>query len=130
MIRSNLFLAVIVAGGALLGAPAHLHAATQAAPDAAKLDIALKTLPSPAGQDKFEVTLKDASGKPVTDVDVSLQLTMAAMPTMKSDVKMKLEEGKYTGTGQMSMAGAWNVTVTVKKDGKQIAEKKSTLTKQ
>jgi nitrogen fixation protein FixH len=130
MTRSNLFLAVIVAGGALLGAPAHLHAAPQAAPDAAKLDIALKTLPSPAGQDKFEVTLKDASGKPVTDVDVSLQLTMAAMPTMKSDVKMKLEEGKYTGTGQMSMAGAWNVTVTVKKDGKQIAEKKSTLTKQ
>ena len=98
--------------------------------NAAKLDIALKTLPSPAGQDKFEVTIKDASGKPVTDVDVSLQLTMAAMPTMKSDVKMKLEEGKYTGTGQMSMAGAWDVTVTVKKDGKQIAEKKSTLTKQ
>ena len=48
---------------------------------------------------------------------------------MKSDVKMKLEEGKYTGTGAMSMAGAWNVTVTVKKDGKQIAEKKSTVDK-
>lgn len=129
MTRSNLLLAVIVAGGALLVAPASLRAAAQAAANTAKLDIALKTLPSPAGQDKFEVTIKDANGKPVTDVDVSLQLTMAAMPTMKSDVKMKLEEGKYTGTGQMSMAGAWNATVTVKKDGKQIAEKKSTLTK-
>ena len=130
MTRSSFVLAVIVAGGALLASPVQLRAAAQAAPNAAKLDIALKTLPSPAGQDKFEVTIKDANGKSVTDVDVSLQLTMAAMPTMKSDVKMKLEEGKYTGTGQMSMAGAWDVTVTVKKDGKQIAEKKSTLTKQ
>ena len=66
--------------------------------------------------------------KPLTDVDVSLQLVMTAMPSMKSDVKMKAEDGKSTATSQVTMAGAWNVTVTVKKDGKRIGEKKSTLT--
>ena len=129
MPRLLLCVAALLIGGALASTTSTLGAAGQDAANPAKLDIALKTLPSPSGQDTFEVTIKDANGKPVTDVDVSLQLTMAAMPTMKSDVKTKLEEGKYTGTGQMSMAGAWNVTVTVKKDGKQIAEKKSTVDK-
>jgi nitrogen fixation protein FixH len=129
MPRISLFVALLLIGGALTSTTPALGAAGQDAANPAKLEIALKTLPPTAGQDKFEVTIKDATGKPVTDVDVSLQLTMAAMPTMKSDVKMKLEEGKYTGSGQMSMAGAWNVTVTVKKDGKQIAEKKSTVDK-
>jgi nitrogen fixation protein FixH len=124
MPRFHLVVAALLIAG--LASPPLAAAGQDANP--LKLDIALKTVPS-AGQDKFEVTIKDAAGKPVTDVDVSLQLTMAAMPTMKSEVKTKLEEGKYTGTGQMSMAGAWNVTVTVKKDGKQIAEKKSTVTK-
>jgi len=128
MPRFQLYAAALLISGALASTTATLVAGGQDAANPAKLDIALKTLPA-AGQDKFEVTIKDANGKPLTDVDVSLQLTMAAMPTMKSDVKMKLDEGKYTGTGQMSMAGAWNVTVTVKKDGKQIAEKKSTVDK-
>ena len=128
MPRFQLCVLALLIGGALSSATPALGAAGQDAANPAKLDIALKTLPA-AGQDKFEVTIKDASGKPVTDVDVSLQLTMAAMPTMKSEVKTKLEEGKYTGTGQMSMAGAWNVTITVKRDGKQIAEKKSTVDK-
>ena len=127
MSRFQLYVAALLIGGALSSATPAVAAAGQDA-NPAKLDIALKTVPS-AGQDKFEVTIKDANGKPVTDVDVSLQLTMAAMPTMKSEVKSKLEEGKYTGTGQMSMAGAWNVTITVKRDGKQIAEKKSTVDK-
>ena len=127
MSRFQLYVAALLIGGALSSATPAVAAAGQDA-NPAKLDIALKTVPS-AGQDKFEVTIKDANGKPVTDVDVSLQLTMAAMPTMKSEVKTKLEEGKYTGTGQMSMAGAWNVTITVKRDGKQIAEKKSTVDK-
>ena len=128
MPRFRLFVTALLLGGALASTAPTVDAAGQDAANPLKLDIALKTTPAP-GQDKFEVTIKDASGKPVTDVDVSLQLTMAAMPTMKSEVKTKLEEGKYTGTGQMSMAGAWNVTITVKKDGKQIAEKKSTVDK-
>ena len=129
MIRQTLSVVALVLGGALLSGPPALQASQDAA-NPAKLDIAIKTLPAPArmGEIKFEVTVKDADGKTLTDVDVSIQLVMTAMPSMKSDVKMKAEDGKYTATSQVTMAGAWNVTVTVKKDGKQLGEKKSTLT--
>jgi len=135
MTRSSVFLAVLVSGGALVAAPAHLHAAAQAAADAAKLDITLKTDPAQAaarGDNKFEVVVKDAEGHALTDVDVSVHLNMPAMPAMampamNSDVKMKAAGGKYTGTGQLGMSGTWNVTVTVKKNGKEIGEKKLTL---
>ena len=75
MPRLQLCVAALLIGGALASTTTTLGAAGQDATNPAKLDIAMKTLPSPAGQDKFEVTIKDASGKPVTDVDVSLQLT-------------------------------------------------------
>jgi nitrogen fixation protein FixH len=132
MHRSVVLLALIVAGGALLAPPVHL-AAAQADANAAKLDIALKTDPSPAAggaDNKFEVTIKDAQGKAVTDADVSIHLNMPMpnMPPMNSDVKLKAADGKYTGTGQLGMSGTWNVTVTVKKGGKDIGEKKLTLT--
>ena len=128
MPRFRLFVTALLLGGALASTAPTVDAAGQDAANPLKLDIALKTTPAP-GQDKFEVTIKDAAGKPVTDVEVSLQLTMIAMPSMKSEVKTKLEEAKYTGSGQLSMAGDWSVTVIVKKGGKQIAEKKSTVNK-
>jgi len=135
MPRSSLFLALVVATGTLLTAPVRLDAGAQADANAAKLDIAFKTDPSPAagrGDNKFEVTIKDAQGKAVTDADVSVHLNMPAMPAMNmpamnSDVKMKAADGKYTGTGQLGMSGTWNVTVTVKKNGKDLGEKKLTL---
>jgi len=111
------------------------QAASKAAP-AAKLDIAFQTNPKAAiaGENTFEVTVKDASGKPVTDADVSVLLVMPAMPAMKmpemrSDVPLKhVSDGKYTGKGQMGMSGNWNVTVSVKQGGKEVAQKKVTLT--
>ena len=80
MSRFSRFAALLLIGGALASTSPALGAAGQDAANPLKLDIALKTVPA-AGQDKFEVTIKDASGKPVTDADVSLQLTMTAMPT-------------------------------------------------
>lgn len=135
MRRFCLFVAALLVGGTLSLMPSTtmaVSAAGQAAANPAKLDITLSTVPGPAkaGENKFEVTVKDASGKPLTDVDVTLQLVMPAMPgmaEMKSDVTLKVAEGKFTGTGQMGMMGNWNATVTVKKDGKLLGEKKSTL---
>jgi len=36
--------------------------------------------------------------------------------------------GTYAGTGQVMVAGKWNVTVSVKQGGKEIGQKKLTLT--
>jgi nitrogen fixation protein FixH len=100
------------------------------------LVITFTTQPTPAkgGADNLvEVSVKDAKGQPVSDADVSVTLVMPAMPAMnmaemRNAVTLKSAgAGKYSGKGQVMMAGTWNVTVTVKKAGKPIGEKKTTL---
>ena len=115
-------------------APTPAQAKTAAS--ATKVDIAFQSLPKPAktGENTFEVTVTDAARKPVADADVSVLLVMPAMPAMKmpemrNEAKLKpAGAGKYTGTGQVMMAGTWNVTVSVKEGGKEIGQKKLTLT--
>src|SRR5205814_9275976 len=86
-----------------------------------------------AGENQFDVMVKDAGGKPVTDADVSVLFVMPAMPAMKmpemrNEVKLKpAGDGKYTGSGNIGMAGKWSTTISVKKDAKQIGQKKLTV---
>jgi Cu(I)/Ag(I) efflux system membrane fusion protein/cobalt-zinc-cadmium efflux system membrane fusion protein len=99
------------------------------------IDIKLTSKPTPptTGNNTFEVALEDASGKPVSDADVSLQFYMAAMPAMKmpemkNTVPLKhVKEGVYSGAGSVMMAGSWDVTVSVKRGGKEVASKKLPL---
>jgi len=82
------------------------------------------------GNNTFEATVKGADGKPITDAEVTAMFYMAAVPAMKmpetkNTVALKHEkEGRYAGTGQVVMAGQWNVTVTVKRAGKEIGSRK------
>ncbi|MDO8794933.1 MAG: FixH family protein [Vicinamibacterales bacterium] len=111
-------------------------AQTARAAPAKKLDIAFTSSPKPTrtGDNTFEVTVKDATGKPVTDADVSVLLVMPAMPAMKmpamrNEVKLKhAGAGKYTGTGQVMTGGMWTVTISVKENGKEVGQKKLSLT--
>ena len=110
-------------------------APAQSGKSAQKLSITLVTVPKAAklGDNTFDVTVKDEAGRPVADADVSVLLTMPAMPAMKmpamrTDVKLdSAGAGEYTGTGRLMSAGNWNVTVSVKKDGTEIGQKKSIL---
>jgi hypothetical protein len=102
----------------------------QAAAQKSTVDIMLTSKPSPpkTGENTFEVMVKDASGKPITDAEVSAEFFMAKMgnmPEMKNTVTLKHQkEGTYAGTGQVMMAGKWDVTVKVKRAGKEIGSKK------
>jgi len=95
------------------------------------LDIVFRTQPDPpkTGESVFEVAVKDASGQPVADAEVSVQLFMPAMPTMNMPAmrnETKLPHaggGVYRGPGQVMMAGRWDVTVTVAKGGQQLGRK-------
>ncbi len=122
--------AVTAAGPLQTIATAQQPAATQKP----TLDITLTSKPSPpkSGENAFEVTVKDPSGKPVTDAEVSAMFYMApmgAMPEMKNTVTLKHQkEGRYVGTGQVMMAGKWDVTVSVKRAGKEIGSKKFPIT--
>jgi hypothetical protein len=110
-------------------------AAAQAKPKSKGLDIMLmQPKEVKSGANDFEVMVKGADGKPVSDADVSVLFVMPAMPAMKmaemrNDVKLKPSgPGMYMGLCNVMMAGKWNVTVIVKKNGKEVGQKKLALT--
>jgi len=101
------------------------------------VDITLTSAPAQpkVGNNTFEVTVKSADGKPITDAEVTAMFYMAAMPAMKMPEKkntvmlMHEKEGRYAGTEQM-IAGKWDVTVTVKRAGKEIGSRKFPISAQ
>lgn len=84
------------------------------------------------GDNQFEVMVKGANGKPLSDADVSVVLVMpktATMAEMRNEMKLKPSgNGMYMGSGNVMMAGRWNATVSVKQGGKEIGQKKVALT--
>jgi nitrogen fixation protein FixH len=127
-------LAVGLAMALAIGIASVSAAGQAAATQKPSVDIMLMTKPSPPkmGENTIEVMVKDAAGKPVTDAEVSAMFLMAAtknMPEMKNNVTLKhIKDGTYTGMGQMAMAGNWDVTVTVKRAGKELGSKKFPIT--
>ena len=88
--------------------------------------VLLRTEPAPprSGKNNFEVTVKDAAGKPITDADVSLTLVMPAMPGMASTVRLaSAGNGAYKGSGTIGMSGGWDVTVTATRKGQPLVSK-------
>ena len=85
--------------------------------------VLLRTEPAPPrnGKNHFEVTVKDAAGKPIADADVSLTLVMTAMAGMESTVKLaSVGNGAYKGSGTIAMSGDWDVTVTAARKGQPV----------
>jgi nitrogen fixation protein FixH len=84
------------------------------------------------GDNQFEVMVKGADGKPIDGADVSVLFVMpktAKMAEMRNEVKLKPSgNGMYMGSGNVAMAGKWNVTVSAKQGGKDLGQKKVTLT--
>jgi RND family efflux transporter MFP subunit len=94
-----------------------------------RVDVTLRIQPDPpkVGQNRLEVTVKDAAGKPIDDAQVSVQFYMPAMPTMnmpamRNDVTLSpAGGGMYRGSGEIMMAGRWDATVTVTRGGQRLA---------
>ena len=115
--------------GALLNyqAPPDPHAAHQSAAPA--LDIAFRTEPDPpkTGETTFVVTIKDRNGNAVPNLDVTVGLVMAAMPSMnmpamKSGATLRHDrDGVYRGAAPVTTAGRWEVTVTAARGGQTLA---------
>ena len=100
-----------------------------------RLDITFRSEPDlpQSGDNTFEVTVTDAEGQPVADADVSVVFYMAPMPTMnmpamRTDAALSHESGGvYRGIGDVMMAGRWDVTVLVSRDGQQLDSRVLTL---
>lgn len=98
--------------------------------------LTLATTPNPPGlgQNRFDVTVIDAKGQPVSNAVVAISLVMPAdpktkHPEMRTDGTLNnVGGGKYSGVVMVSMAGRWNVTATAAQNGKPIGQTKATLT--
>jgi hypothetical protein len=116
--------------GMSMPAPAP-QAAAGASTSAQNAEITFKSEPDPprTGDNTFEVMVM-SGGQPVTDADVSVELFMAAMPSMKmpemrNSVSLKHEAGgRYRGAGNVMMAGNWDATVRVKRGEQEIGSRK------
>ena len=85
------------------------------------VEVKIDKNPPVVGDNNVSIEIKDASGKYVTDAKVRVDYSMPAMPGMpamnyKEDATVS--GNTYKATMNLSMAGAWNVAVKIKKDGK------------
>jgi hypothetical protein len=122
--------ALVVAALSVLAAS---PAVAQTKPKAKGLDIMLmQPKDVKTGANQFEVMVKGEDGKPLVNADVSVLFVMPATPQMaemKNEVKLKATRpGTYMGSGNVMMAGKWNVTVSVKRNGKEVGQKTLALT--
>ena len=100
---------------------------TSSAPASQGVSVQFTSEPNPpvSGDNQIEVIVMD-SGAPVTDATVEAVFSMPAMPSMNMPAMRSAAplnhtgDGRYRGTGQLSMAGTWNVTVTASRAGQEI----------
>ena len=114
-----------------LGLAVMVAACGGAASDA--IDIRLNSPVEPRlGENAFEVVVMQGT-TPVADADVSLELFMAAMPSMNMPemrVNVPLTpagDGRYRGTGSVTMGGAWDANVMVMRGGQHLADRTITI---
>ena len=135
MKRLACVLGIVVMAAACGGgsAPAEQSAPAGAAPAGDQLDIRLSNPTEPQiGENTFEVMVMQGS-KPVPDADVSLELYMAAMPSMNMP-EMRINvpltpagEGRYRGAGSVTMGGAWDANVMVMRGGQHLGDRTITI---
>jgi len=87
-----------------------------------------------AEENAFQVALTDASGKPVSDAQVTVTLVMPAMPSMnmpemRNSFALTWSGGQqlYAGKGNVPMSGSWSATVEARKNGSVIASARTRL---
>ena len=85
------------------------------------VDVTMDRNPPVTGKNTVEVSVKDKTGKAVTDAKVVVEYSMpgmSGMPAMnyKSDAELKGEA--YRAVISPSMAGSWNVAIKISRAGK------------
>ena len=99
---------------------------------AGEMTVTILSDPTPlkAGDNNLMVTVKQPDGTPLTDGTVTAVFSMPAMPSMnmpamRSDAPLAHQgAGVYRGTGQLSMSGTWNLSVSVTRDGRNLGSAK------
>ena len=114
------------------GAASAINAPAQAQ---AQAQVEMTTDPSPPrkGGNTVRVKVTGADGKPVAGAEVGVTFFMAAMPAMgmaAMNATIKAADqggGRYEGEGRLESGGTWQVTVTVRRQGRTLAAKHLTV---
>jgi Cu(I)/Ag(I) efflux system membrane fusion protein len=84
------------------------------------------------GENRLEIELRDAEGRPVegADVDVKVHMhSMGAMPAMGGPARVSdMGEGRYRADFSLEMGGSWLVELRAKPKGGPMAEAEGSLT--
>jgi RND family efflux transporter MFP subunit len=119
------------AAGSYMPPPPGASATAAQPSQATQVNVDFTTDPNPPrkGNNTFHVKLAGSNGAPVDGADVSVTFFMPAMPAMgmaAMTTKAKLNNtgaGAYQGSGALQSGGAWQVTITVQKNGQLLATK-------
>ena len=98
-------------------------------------EVELTTDPSPPrkGSNVFRVKVASAGGAPINGAQVNVTFFLPAMPAMgmaamKTSVDLTDKgNGVYEGKGDLGSGGTWQVTITVRQNGRVIASRQLTL---
>ncbi len=85
------------------------------------VDMKIDKNPPVSGTNNMDITLKDASGKAVTDAKVLVEYSMPAMtgmPAMNYKTDAELKGQTYKAVMNLSMTGSWNIAVKATRAGK------------
>jgi RND family efflux transporter MFP subunit len=124
------------AAGAFLPPPPGAGAAAAInAPAQAQAAVELTTDPSPPrkGGNSVRVKVRGPDGKPIAGAEVAVTFFMPAMPAMgmaamSTTVKASAQGGGiYAGQVNLESGGTWQVTVTVRRQGRTLAAKHLTV---
>ncbi len=70
--------------------------------------------PTGSQASNFDVTLTDANGQPVTDANISLDLTMPSMYMPPNNFALEAGSGgNYQSSGRFTMRGQWRIEVII-----------------
>jgi RND family efflux transporter MFP subunit len=95
----------------------------------ANADLTSDPSPPHKGSNVFRVRLIDANGAPISGAEVSVTLSMPAMPqmgmaAMRTPVALSDKgNGIYEGSGELGSGGTWQTAILAKKNGQIIASK-------
>jgi hypothetical protein len=114
------------------GTSAPAAAAASAAESTGTVSIEFRVQPDPprAGENRLEVSVRQPDNAPVTDATVTTVFSMPAMPSMNMPAMRSTttlthdSSGLYRGAGTLSMAGTWNVAVTVSRGDQELGQKR------
>jgi RND family efflux transporter MFP subunit len=113
--------------GSFVPPPPGAGAASAMSGPQANAELTSDPSPPQKGNNVFRVKLTDTNGAAVSGAEVSVTLTMPAMPAMgmaamRTPVALSEKgNGVYEGSGVLGSGGTWQTTILAKKNGQTIA---------